>query len=84
MNNRFAKLICLFSATMLLLCGCSWSSDDVPQVPETQKAELVLAAPLTSSGNLTASDGSVIAQYSASYPQFEENSIERIHIILFL
>lgn len=75
MKNPIVKLICLFSAVVFLFCGCSWSSQKMPEIPKTETAELELSAPLTVCGELTASDGSVIATYNASFPQFEENSI---------
>ena len=74
MKDSMLKLICLVTAAMLTLCGCSWSSYEAPEVVKTEKAELVLASPLTHSGKLTSTDGSVIAEYVSSYPQFEENS----------
>lgn len=74
MKKCSLKLVFLLTVT-LILCGCSWSSFDAPDVPTQEKNELVLSNPLTSSGSLTASDGSVIAQYDASFPQFVNNSI---------
>ena len=75
MKNPILKLICLLSVAVLLLSGCSWSSQNMPETPKTEKAELKLTTPLSVYGELKASDESVIATYSASFPQFEENSI---------
>lgn len=73
MKYRILKLTCLIIAAILTLCGCSWSSYEAPEVAKSEKAELVLASPLTYSGKLKSADGSTIAKYDASYPQFEEN-----------
>lgn len=73
MNKNVLKLICILSAAVLILCGCSWSSKEMPQVAKTEKVELILSAPIMHSGNLTSTDGSIIAEYYAAYPQFQEN-----------
>lgn len=75
MKYCFLKPICLLSATVLLLCGCSWSSQEMPEIAKIEQAAPVLADPLTLSEDLTSSDGSIIAKYNASFPQFEENGI---------